>query len=129
MQRDMDLLREILLGIEVLDNGTGCSESDLIQHLRSKGYEDENEEIYGHCKIMLEAGLIQFTEPVVYFQGRSQIHDFEIGWNGHEFLDDIRNQNVWQKSKETLKEKGMETASIETLKAIISEVIKNIVGL
>ena len=37
MKRDMDFVRDILLGIEELDDGVGCNYTDLQFYFKKKG--------------------------------------------------------------------------------------------
>lgn len=70
-----------------------------------EGY-SESEKKY-HLILMFDAGLFQ-CEPV-----RSSTSDrviyvlpFDLTWKGHEFLDTVRSEGVWQRIKTTLVSKG-----------------------
>jgi hypothetical protein len=60
-----------------------------------------------HLVLMFEAGLLR-CEPV-----RSSTSDrviyvlpFELTWNGHEFLDKVRSESVWNKIRSTIASQG-----------------------
>lgn len=50
-----------------------------------------------------------------------------LTWDGHEFLDSIRNDNVWIKAKEGIKSKGLELGSVpfSVLKDYATMLIRN----
>lgn len=50
-----------------------------------------------------------------------------ITWDGHEFLDNIRDKNVWEKTKE--KASGFNTISISILSGIAQSYISSKLGL
>ena len=110
MKRDMELVRKLLLHIEQeytyqpLDS----------RHIEIDGYSKEH--IAYHLKIMDDGGLIDVQNSTVMV---GNIHRFVIDgitWNGHEFLDSVRNDGVWSHTKESLKPVG--SASFEVVKSI-----------
>lgn len=108
MKRDMDLCRRILLKIEE-------EFVDVSLYLEIEGYSAE--EIAYHCRIMHEAGLLASFETQY---ANNHLYDFAVGpltWEGHEFLDRIRDDSIWGKTKNTIIKKGL---------PMIFEVIKSI---
>jgi len=51
----------------------------------------------------------------------------KLTWEGHEFLDDIRDQGIWNKTKERLKD--IPSASIPVIVEIAKAEIKKRLGL
>lgn len=51
-----------------------------------------------------------------------------VTWAGHEFLDTARNETVWTRTKELVKEKGG-SASFEVVKALATQVSLAFLGL
>ena len=47
-------------------------------------------------------------------------------WEGHDFLDSIKNEKIWKKAKEIIKEKGG-SVPFEVLKSLILKVSKEII--
>jgi hypothetical protein len=99
MTRDMDLVRKLLV---YFDNkpDPGHIEKPLIE-----GYDDST--IQNHLILMFDAGLLR-AEPM-----RSSTSDriirvlpFDLTWQGHEFLEKIKNETLWQRVKETIVNKG-----------------------
>jgi len=67
-----------------------------------------------------EAGLIDASSD----KTTSGLHCFAFGltWNGHEFLDRVRDQTIWNKVKAAAREKGL-TLSFDVIKALATKVI------
>lgn len=102
MKRNMELVRELLLRVEA-DEDFGALASKYSQ-----------EEIVGHVEILLDAKLL---EGKVYHDlsgdpGSAYIQ--RLTWAGHEFLDNARNDTVWNKVTATIKNAAT-TASFEVL--------------
>ena len=92
----MDRIRAILLDIEEKDTGNGYQ-----QFPKLKGYSEA--ELNYHCHIMKEAGLIRMSE---FEGGGGIVHN--MTWNGHEFIALSSNSEVWNKTKKTLLDKGID---------------------
>lgn len=82
----MDLVREILLEVEARDDG------------RAFRYEPENVSATKrhHVELLLKAGLLY--EVGVTKGGRTKVH---LTWEGHDFVDTVRETSIWEKTKET----------------------------
>jgi len=79
------------------------------------------EEVAYHLKLLGQAGYID-AEPT------GGIAAFRWGvrsmtWEGHDFLDAIRNDTIWNRVKATVTEKGG-GASVEVMKAIAIQIGK-----
>ena len=116
MKRNFDLVREILLAAEAQD-------FQQSKPIAPKGY--TNEEIKYHIKIMEDGGLIRLRQhpgidlPAPVFDG--------LTWEGHEFLDSIREQTTWNKVKLIIQEKSL-GLSYESVKVAVIHVIKSAIG-
>jgi hypothetical protein len=94
MKRDLDYIRELLLAIEAdsrLD-GTG-----LVHFAPSSDSGRSCEELAYHLTLLIEAGFLK-GEPTGQIPMISR-----LTWDGHEFLDDIRDPEIWGKTKERAK--------------------------
>lgn len=114
MKRDMDLVREILLKIEEEHVYTA------IYNLKIDGYDMET--VAYHCKIMYEAGLISDygSQP-----GSNGIYSFGVGsltWEGNDYLDKIRDNSIWKKTKDTIARKGLPLI-FDTIKTVSNAII------
>jgi len=120
MKRDMDLIRAILLAVEdsnehVLDAGELVSESwDQVTVAR-------------HMELLLDAGLAE-GDVSEYLGGGVDAMIFRLTWTGHDFLDAIRSDAVWQTTKATVAEK-VGSASFEVIKAVAAAVAMKALGL
>lgn len=99
MKRDMDLVREILIEIS-----NGCFE--LIDGDDKEESIKRNHLIAHHLKIMNQAGLLEVTLELDYTNNYFITKEPEITWEGHDFLDSVLNDNIWQKIKKKIKVEG-----------------------
>jgi hypothetical protein len=98
-----------------------------LNNLKIEDY-DLNTTAY-HCKLLWEAGLVDSYKPL---HADNALHGFFVGsltWSGHEFLDQIRNDSFWSKTKETIKSKGIPFA-FDVIKSVATALVtKLVVGL
>lgn len=93
MQRDMDLVRSILMKI---DEGNGRMRmSDL---LAEDATDQDRQKLVYHLKMLTEqtgfvSGIAAHT-----MSGNNWI-ELDVTWAGHEFLDNIRDPDVWKQTK------------------------------
>lgn len=118
MKRDIELIRKILFKIE--DEIDNVAEYNLTVD----GY--SMEEVAYHCAILLEGGYIhdykaQYGGDGVYSFGVSR-----LTWEGHNLLDKIREDTVWNKTKEIVKDKALPNI-LEVVKDVSTSVISSIV--
>lgn len=79
-----------------------------------------------HCSILYEAGLISDYDG---FYADNELQGFGVGsltWEGHEFLDKIRDDTICNKTKAIIKEKGIPFV-LDTIKQIATFVIETTV--
>lgn len=90
MNRDMDLVRKILLAMESISD-------EVPLNLKIEGYDLTT--VQYHMHLMNEAGLVEgfeasvVTDPVRLFRAR------HITWDGHEFLAAARVDTIWAKAR------------------------------
>lgn len=99
MKRDWDLCRKILLKIE-----DDYIDTDIV-NLTVEKY--SKEEVAYHCNIMYEAGLISSFDSK-YADNR--IYLFHVGgltWEGHEFIEKIRDESFFEKIKKEIKKNAV----------------------
>lgn len=121
MQRDMDMIRQLLLRIEKdpqLDghNWVHFSPNELGMNTRTE------EDVGYNLTLLVEAGFVlgktgMETIPVVS----------KLTWQGHEFLDNIKNDDVWSKTKSRIG--GLANVSLKIVAAIAEAEIKQKLGL
>jgi len=110
MKRDMNLIRGLLLAAE---NG------DLDEFAKGR---DQDEVVY-HCRLLSEAGFIE-GRPTA---GNGFLF-LKITWDGHDFLDSIRADNIWRETQEKLEKVGGSVA-LDTVKAVAAAVTVKLLGL
>lgn len=114
MKRDMELCRKILFAIE--EQHTGLA----IYDLKIEGYTPEH--IAYHCKILHEAGFISDYEPLY---ASDELQDFAVGgltWTGNDFLDRIREDTIWNKTKTTIIKGGL-SMTVDVIKQVSTAIL------
>ncbi len=101
MQRDMELIRKILFTIEEKYVDTWLHSSEI----PIEGYDMKT--VAYHCAILRDAGLLsdykgEYSGNGLYFFGVGR-----LTWDGHELLDKIKSDTVWNKTKDTISKKGI----------------------
>lgn len=99
MKRDMELIRKLLLSIE-----------ENPDQLEVEGYDEDC--IKYHSMLLIEAGLLD-GDVSYYLSNTSIVPDFvsvnRLTWDGHEFLDNIRKEEVWNTIKTEFKDASIST--------------------
>lgn len=117
MKRDWELVREILMKIESL--GT------IKDVVRPKDFENYDEETVSyHIYLLEQAGLIEAIVKKHHNTGIFALAS-NLTWSGHEFLDAIRDESVWNKIKSIAKEKGIDMP-FEIVKATAIVLLKGL---
>ena len=98
MKRDFDLIRKLLIFFE------GKPTPEHVPVPPIEGYDDLS--IRYHLVLMHDAGLLR-CEASMSKTGRViSVLPFELTWEGHEFLEKVRNDTVWRKVCEVITSKG-----------------------
>lgn len=116
MKRDMELIRKILFAIE--EQYVDVALYDMTV----EGYDTKT--IAYHCNLLHQAGLLkeykgQYADNELYF--------FSVGalsWEGHDYLEKIRSDTVWNKTKTVINDRGLPLI-IETVREISSAILAN----
>lgn len=114
MKRDMDLCRAILFTIEEEFVDIALYDLQIPEYTM--------EQVAYHCKILHDAGLIanykaQYADNHVAW--------FSVGsltWEGHDFLDKIRQDTIWNKTKEVITKQGLPMV-IDVVKQVAQSII------
>lgn len=119
MVLDHDCVREILLAVEQCP----FNQTTNVEKLSKQLPDFDVETIWYACLKMGEGGLLDVVAaPMMgsYLPGIKQITS--MTYQGHEFLDTIREKTAWEKTKEIAKKTG--AGSIKFLGEIAKEVVK-----
>jgi hypothetical protein len=124
MKRDLNLVRLILLKIE--ETAPGQS----VFHLTFEGFDPDI--IAEHVEILHEAGLIEaILSRSMNNLGVLVISNYDIRrltWEGHDFVANSRNKNIWEQFQLTVKEKGGDI-SFSVAKQLLTKLAINQFGL
>lgn len=117
MTRDMELIRKALMEIEKqVDNVA-------VFNLKIDGY--TMEQIAYHCSILYDAGMVHSYKGSY---GSGELYAFGVGrltWEGHEFLDKIRSDTIWNKTKDVIAKHGLPMV-IDVVKDIATSIISSV---
>ena len=112
MKRDMNLVRELLFLAE--------ADGDDAKLCEQYG----QEVVAGHTAILVDAGLVKGMvangsdgKPIA-----SEI--IRLTWAGHEFLDNARNDTIWNKAISTIKAKSI-SVSFDVLAALLKSLVSS----
>lgn len=114
MKRNWETIREILTRLEELQN------TDATLQL-SDFPADRAFDISYHAELLIEAGLIEGDMHGHIGRGPSDFFARRLSWSGHEFLDAVRSDTVWTKTKKTFATKGVEM-TFDLVKSVASEI-------
>lgn len=118
MKRDMDLIRAMLLAIEADNHG-------FAPEMAIDGYTQE--QIGYHAVLLGEAGLAKVHDVTHGGSHSPEALITRLTWEGHEFLDAARENNRWNKAKDTIGKIG--GASLPIWTEILADLAKKAIGL
>ena len=79
-----------------------------------------------HCALLHDAGLIYDYKAQYAGDGLCFFGVGRLTWEGHELLDKIKSDTVWNKTKETIKSKGIPLV-LDAVKEISSAIVTSMV--
>jgi hypothetical protein len=120
VERNMDLIREMLLRIAA-DPQLDGSHNFVFDSKDNLG-DYSQEELNYHVDLLFEAGFVAGSpdsnpSPVIS----------KLTWDGHEFVDNIRDPRIWNSVKERLK--GLPSVAISVLAQLALAEVKKHTGL
>ena len=116
MKRDMEKVRAVLLSIEAMPGpyimsmgGPAIKGTDGLQ------------ETVEYISMLYSGGLLESTQKSVY----------RLSWAGHDFLDSVRDPEIWRKTKEGANKAGSWTFGlmVEVARALAKAKIQDMTGL
>ena len=93
MKRDFDLIRTILKEIEATPTGK------FINQMECEGFDPDV--VSAHLVLLEEAGLIE-AAVLKMSSGHSRVKVSKLTWEGHDFLDAIKDDTLWAKAKKNV---------------------------
>lgn len=122
MIRDLDLLRSILIKTEASDG----SQRLILSAFTTESHNEKA--VSGHIKLLLDAGYIEASRR----SSINQPYDFywveRITMAGHDYLEAVRNDTVWNKTKIKLRETGL-SVTLEMVKSVAVATLKETLGI
>jgi len=98
MQRNMDLVRMILMRLETSPSGWAPNDLGI------KSFPPE--QIGYHAHIMMQEGLIEGCDVTSSSSAGPEALPTSLTWKGHEFLDLARDQERWNRAKAIIAKTG-----------------------
>ena len=93
MKRDMDLVRDILLAVEA---STGDPRGRVELSIDGR----ERLEVAYHVQLLADAGLLDAIERNTMGPSGYDWWPTRLTWYGHEFLDIVRDPEIWAKTRD-----------------------------
>lgn len=114
MKRNWDTIRDILIRLEEMPpEKAGLQLSD---------FSSENlHELAYHVELLIEAGLIHGQMSKTLGRGVPCFIIQRLTWEGHEFVDAIRSDTVWQKAKTSFVKEGL-SMTFDLVKSIATDI-------
>jgi hypothetical protein len=110
MKREWDLIRLLLLRLE--------AEETANAHLAPQAMGGFDAELVGyHIDLLDQAGLLTARRAGDTIVAR------RLTWDGHELLDSIRRDTVWNRAKGILREKGLDL-TLDALRLAVKAAIE-----
>lgn len=120
----MDLVRDLLLQIEEFDQGYGGD-------VEIEPGDHEPQVVAEHLRLLLEARLIEGDAVPDDEYAFDHILPTRLTWSGHDFLETVRDPEIWKKTKEgALSAKGFTLDLLQDLaKGFIKKQIEERTGI
>lgn len=123
MKRNMDLIRLLLLDLEAAPGALDANHP-------VKGYTQP--EVAYHLALLLKGGLAEGATPTFYLGNTTQVPDVvlatRLSFEGHDFIDTLRDDTIWKTVKEKTAKVGS-TVALEVFKALGQAAVRHALGL
>ena len=127
MKRDLETVREILMRLEELNIPVGSAAflSVFEEPLATAGSSPDS--VAYHMRLLMAAGFIDQTKT----QGAQDFGLRGLTWQGHDFLDSIRDPEIWRQTKEGATKAGGFTIELlaDLAKGLIKTQIEKYTGI
>jgi len=118
VKRDWDCIRAILIALD--DKGDTVS---AVRPENINGFDSDT--VSYNIRLLIDARLIDGTciKPT---DGSLRCLAFEMKWDGHELLDRMRSDTLWNRIKSAARERAI-PLSFDVVKILGTEIIKNLI--
>ena len=114
MKRDLDLVRQLMLQIEALPA------APPVQYRTS---EIEDPVLLAHLEMLIEAGLVNGRISRSQGARGDVISVSGLTWQGHEWVEMVRSQSLWNEVKSTVLDGGG-VLTFELTKAVAAKIFR-----
>jgi len=97
----------------------------MAHDLKPEGW--DHEMVARHVGLMIDAGLLD-GELTRFSGGGFDAYVRELTWDGYDFLDSVRDDEVWQNTRKSIAG-AVGSASFEVIKAVATAFVMKAVGL
>lgn len=118
MKRDWDVVRFILIELETRED----ENSPLLVNA-----DYSNPQLVYHLELLIEAKLVNGQRATSGI-GPESFDIRRLSWEGHQFLDAIRDETTWAKTKKKVSESGV-GMTFEVIKAVAVSITKETLGI
>jgi hypothetical protein len=119
VKRDLDLVRQLMLQIEALPA------APPVQYRMS---EIEDPVLLAHLELLIDAGLVNGKIARSHGTRGDVISVSGLTWQGHEWIEMVRSQSVWNATKSAVLEQGG-ALTFELTKAVAANLLRARLGL
>lgn len=119
MKRDMDLVRKILQGVESAEDAVHLDDLEKMNGISN--YTDR--EVWYHVQLLDYAGYLDclMTQSDDSRLRRGIVYG--LTWDGQDFLDALRDDSVWEKTKRAVRE-SVGSTTFDVVKCVAVEASK-----
>ena len=127
MKRDMDIVRDLLIRIEGIDRPDGAPALLTITPANLGLSDAAPGAIAYHLLLLVDAGFLKPTS----LKGVEFIGVAGLTWKGHDFLDSIRDPEIWRQTKEGATKAGGFTVELlaDLAKGLLKTQIEKYTGI
>lgn len=122
MKLNNECVRDILLSVEEIPLNSYADENSILSFRHLQNYDAETI-TYAVLKL-LEANYLNGTSQY-FFSGVAFTVD-SLTWEGHKFLDNIRDPKIWKETKRATSKIG--SVALDVLSSVASETIIKVVN-
>jgi hypothetical protein len=119
VKRDLDLVRQLMLRIESLPA------SPPVQYRMS---EIEDPVLLAHLELLIDAGLVNGKIARSHGTRGDVISVSGLTWQGHEWIETVRSQSLWNEVRSTLVDGGG-VLTFELTRAVAGKILRARLGL
>ncbi len=122
MKRDLDLVRKLLIYFYEKPG------PEHVQVPEIDGFDELT--IRYHLVLLYQAGMLA-CEPTRSSTSERVISvlAFDLTWEGHEFLEKIRSETIWDEIRTDCQSRGLLTTSVEFIKKLADAKLKRLLNL